>query len=701
MGEPVRSGHFEAKLVCYSHGSGGGPRVRMCHGPKKLLGHVGEVGEHPSVALVCGQGNLVGQMGEMVRMGHFEAKSVWAILLVKRVKRRESGILGPNRCAIVHSSMDGLEVQGCCGPKIYSGLSVRLESIPVLLVYAGRAIWVDDKIPNIDGLYGRVHLVGQTSETTQNDANEAYGGLIDELLPTVLGLGLGFRAIWLVKREKQCERGILWKNRCAIPQFLGWAQVYLVCRMNEMARMGVLGQNLCAIAHGSEGHLVVKRAKRREQGILGPNRCAIAHGFRGGPKVPYVENRFGHAKVAGNHPNVVRLYGWGHLVVQAGETTQIGHFGAKSLCYSPWFPGWARGCRRLKIDSGVTGRLGSVLVFPFCVREAIRLVKRAKWHEWGILVPNRCAIAYSSGGGPWVRGLRGPKINSGMAKRIRSISVLPVCVDEAIWSVKQVKPHEWGILGPNRCAITLGCSRVPVAKRHEWSILGPNRCAIAHGSGGRPRVQGCRGSKINSGVPGRLAKRHEWSILGPNRCAIAHGSGGRPRVQGCRGSKINSGVPGRLVSVPVFPVCVGGAIWLVKRAKRREQSILRPNRCAIAHDFEGGPRVLGAVDQKLTRACQGVVFATMAFVLLWIRYRKGKSAPQQAESLSTVTRERISYYELLQPMDELSEKNLIGFGSFVSVYKGVLRSGTAIAVKVFKLQVDAAFKSFDTKCDVL
>ncbi|XP_047258845.1 receptor kinase-like protein Xa21, partial [Capsicum annuum] len=45
------------------------------------------------------------------------------------------------------------------------------------------------------------------------------------------------------------------------------------------------------------------------------------------------------------------------------------------------------------------------------------------------------------------------------------------------------------------------------------------------------------------------------------------------------------------------------------------------------------------------------------------------------------------------------ESNLIGSGSFGSAYKGVLRSGTAIAVKVFNL--DEAFKSFDTECEVL
>ncbi|XP_047266476.1 receptor kinase-like protein Xa21 [Capsicum annuum] len=95
----------------------------------------------------------------------------------------------------------------------------------------------------------------------------------------------------------------------------------------------------------------------------------------------------------------------------------------------------------------------------------------------------------------------------------------------------------------------------------------------------------------------------------------------------------------------------------------------------------------------------GIVPSTINF--FWIRYRKGKRAPQQADSLSAITRERISYYELIQATDGLSESNLIGSGSFGSVYKGVLRSGTAIAVKVFNLQLDAAFKSFDTECEVL
>ncbi|KAM3306409.1 hypothetical protein P3S67_013279 [Capsicum chacoense] len=74
-----------------------------------------------------------------------------------------------------------------------------------------------------------------------------------------------------------------------------------------------------------------------------------------------------------------------------------------------------------------------------------------------------------------------------------------------------------------------------------------------------------------------------------------------------------------------------------------------------------------------------LLFSPFILVCVWIRYKRRKRDPQQTDSLS----------------------NLVGSGSFGSVYKGILRSETAIAVKVFNLQVDEAFKSFDTECEVL
>ncbi|KAH0724871.1 hypothetical protein KY284_000736 [Solanum tuberosum] len=79
-----------------------------------------------------------------------------------------------------------------------------------------------------------------------------------------------------------------------------------------------------------------------------------------------------------------------------------------------------------------------------------------------------------------------------------------------------------------------------------------------------------------------------------------------------------------------------------------------------------------------------LVLVSIAFAFVWIKYIRGKSTdPQQGvDSFSFVsTRGRISYYELLQATDSLNESNLIA--------------------KVLNLQLQAAFRSFDTKCEVL
>ncbi|XP_027171474.1 probable LRR receptor-like serine/threonine-protein kinase At3g47570 [Coffea eugenioides] len=65
------------------------------------------------------------------------------------------------------------------------------------------------------------------------------------------------------------------------------------------------------------------------------------------------------------------------------------------------------------------------------------------------------------------------------------------------------------------------------------------------------------------------------------------------------------------------------------------------------------------------------------------------------------TEERISYYKLLQATDGYDESNLLGTGSFGSVYKGTLDDGRIVAVKVFKIQQEGAFNSFDVECEVL
>ncbi|XP_077230239.1 receptor kinase-like protein Xa21 isoform X2 [Tasmannia lanceolata] len=63
---------------------------------------------------------------------------------------------------------------------------------------------------------------------------------------------------------------------------------------------------------------------------------------------------------------------------------------------------------------------------------------------------------------------------------------------------------------------------------------------------------------------------------------------------------------------------------------------------------------------------------------------------------------KLSYAELLRATNGFSLKNLIGAGSYGSVYKGVLdHNETIVAVKVLNLQQHGAIKSFNAECEAL
>ncbi|XP_009783779.1 probable LRR receptor-like serine/threonine-protein kinase At3g47570 [Nicotiana sylvestris] len=84
-----------------------------------------------------------------------------------------------------------------------------------------------------------------------------------------------------------------------------------------------------------------------------------------------------------------------------------------------------------------------------------------------------------------------------------------------------------------------------------------------------------------------------------------------------------------------------------------------------------------------------------------LRWRKMKKNVDQADLSLVKEHERISYYELEQATEGFSESNLLGNGSFSKVYKGILKDGTIFAAKVFNVQLEGAFKSFDTECEML
>ncbi|KAJ8617402.1 hypothetical protein MRB53_013588 [Persea americana] len=62
----------------------------------------------------------------------------------------------------------------------------------------------------------------------------------------------------------------------------------------------------------------------------------------------------------------------------------------------------------------------------------------------------------------------------------------------------------------------------------------------------------------------------------------------------------------------------------------------------------------------------------------------------------------VTYAQLLKATDDFSSANLIGMGSFGSVYKGALdQIGLTVAIKVLKLQQQRASKSFIAECKAL
>ncbi|XP_044495790.1 putative receptor-like protein kinase At3g47110 isoform X1 [Mangifera indica] len=123
-----------------------------------------------------------------------------------------------------------------------------------------------------------------------------------------------------------------------------------------------------------------------------------------------------------------------------------------------------------------------------------------------------------------------------------------------------------------------------------------------------------------------------------------------------------------------------------------------PCKTSSTHRKSRAKRVIILIVLPLSIA---VTVLILPFVLTKI-LKKSTKPPTNVEMSSQHTWRRISYQELMRATDGFNENNLLGRGSYGSVYKGRLDDdGMDIAVKVFHLHFDGAIKSFEAECELL
>lgn len=100
-----------------------------------------------------------------------------------------------------------------------------------------------------------------------------------------------------------------------------------------------------------------------------------------------------------------------------------------------------------------------------------------------------------------------------------------------------------------------------------------------------------------------------------------------------------------------------------------------------------------------------IVTCVISLLLFFLCPNKKRSMESDS-AMSTQGHKIVSYAELVHATDGFSTTNLLGAGSFGSVYRGKLYDANdanehIVAIKVLKLQTPGALKSFTTECEAI
>ncbi|KAK4422145.1 putative receptor-like protein kinase [Sesamum alatum] len=100
--------------------------------------------------------------------------------------------------------------------------------------------------------------------------------------------------------------------------------------------------------------------------------------------------------------------------------------------------------------------------------------------------------------------------------------------------------------------------------------------------------------------------------------------------------------------------------------------------------------------------CSLTLVVKLVLLFVFACYQKYKKKLIPSESSDTIFLPTISFQSLYNATDGFSEASLIGSGKFSSVYRGILdQSESVVAVKVLKLQIKGADRSFLAECEAL